>query len=201
MSIELDRRGQILEEALLLFAAHGVEGASLRDLAKRVGLTQPSLYHYFPSKEALVEAIFAQKAAGFAQRRAQAMQDAKLDTPQRFCIWLAEELLRSWQEPNHQALMRFVHGEAMRGGSTARAFARAHIAPSTAGVALVLRRFMEEGKLRSVDPDHAARSFVGPIILMMMHQHLMGAIHEDPVDLRDFIHSHIDTFLRGVSRP
>jgi AcrR family transcriptional regulator len=201
MATELDRRSQILEEALLLFAEHGVEGASLRDLAKRVGLTQPSLYHYFSSKEALVEAIFAQKAEQAAQRRTQAMQDAKLDTPQKFCVWLAEEFLRLWQDPNHRALMRFVHGEAMRGGSTARSFTKVHIAPNNAGIAQVFRRFMEEGKLRNVDPEHAARSFVSPIILMMMHQHLMGALQDDPVDLRDFIHSHIDTFLHGISRP
>lgn len=47
----------MLEAALELIAEHGVVGASLRRLAKRLGMSQPSLYHYFPSKDALVAAI------------------------------------------------------------------------------------------------------------------------------------------------
>ena len=38
-------------------AESGYHGASLRELAKRLGISQPSLYHYFSSKEELVEQI------------------------------------------------------------------------------------------------------------------------------------------------
>jgi len=48
------RREEVLEAALELVAEHGVAGASLRRLAKRLGMSQPSLYHYFPSKDALI---------------------------------------------------------------------------------------------------------------------------------------------------
>lgn len=41
-----------------LIAERGYAGASLRELARRVGMQQPSLYHYFTSKEQLVEQIF-----------------------------------------------------------------------------------------------------------------------------------------------
>ncbi len=51
------RHEEVLETALELIAEHGVVGASLRRLAKRLGMSQPSLYHYFPSKDALVGAI------------------------------------------------------------------------------------------------------------------------------------------------
>ena len=40
-----------------LIAERGYRGASLRELARRVGMQQPSLYHYFESKEDLVEQI------------------------------------------------------------------------------------------------------------------------------------------------
>lgn len=51
------RREEVLEAALALISEHGVAGASLRKLASRLGMSQPSLYHYFPSKEALVAEI------------------------------------------------------------------------------------------------------------------------------------------------
>ncbi len=57
-----NRRDEILVEATRLFAERGYEGASMADLAERVGLRKASLFHHFPSKDALyatvLEAIF-----------------------------------------------------------------------------------------------------------------------------------------------
>lgn len=52
-----ERHREVLRAALVLFAERGWTGASLRELARRLGVAQPSLYHYFRSKEELVEQI------------------------------------------------------------------------------------------------------------------------------------------------
>lgn len=198
--MDTDRKTQILKEALRLFSEHGVEGASLRELARRVGLTQPSLYHYFPSKEALVEAIFSWKTEEALVRQRASFDEETLKTPQRFCLTLAQSILSRWQDPEQIAFMRLVHGEAMRGGKTARSFALNHIAPLTKSVAEVFSRFIKEGKIRAVDPEHAARSFVSPLILLLMHHYLMEPPESPSPDLQDFIHAHTDLFLHGVAR-
>jgi TetR/AcrR family transcriptional repressor of nem operon len=51
--------GQIVREARELFREHGYSGASMQDLADRVGLKKPSLYTRFASKEALVSEVLA----------------------------------------------------------------------------------------------------------------------------------------------
>lgn len=51
---------RILAAAWALAAEQGLAGISLRDLAARVDLRQPSLYTYFESKDALYDAMFAQ---------------------------------------------------------------------------------------------------------------------------------------------
>ncbi len=51
------RREEVLETALTLVSEHGIAGASLRKLAAELGMSQPSLYHYFASKDALVTAV------------------------------------------------------------------------------------------------------------------------------------------------
>jgi AcrR family transcriptional regulator len=53
----VERHREILAEGLELIAEVGYHGASLRELAKRLGISQPSLYHYFASKEELAEQI------------------------------------------------------------------------------------------------------------------------------------------------
>jgi AcrR family transcriptional regulator len=46
-----------LDTAERLFAVRGVDGVALRDLAREMGLTAPSLYNHFPSKQALYDAV------------------------------------------------------------------------------------------------------------------------------------------------
>lgn len=58
-----DREQLILEEAIKFFADVGFEGRT-RDLSKRLGVTQPLLYRYFPSKESLIEKVYEQVYIG-----------------------------------------------------------------------------------------------------------------------------------------
>jgi AcrR family transcriptional regulator len=52
-----DREHDIVQRAVAVFAKHGFE-VSTRDLAKELGITQPLLYRYFESKEALVDRVY-----------------------------------------------------------------------------------------------------------------------------------------------
>ncbi|KAA0214809.1 MAG: TetR/AcrR family transcriptional regulator [Lautropia sp.] len=52
-----ERQRMIVDEAIRFFAEFGFEGQT-RALAKRLGVTQPLLYRYFPDKESLVERVY-----------------------------------------------------------------------------------------------------------------------------------------------
>ncbi|MGY3442862.1 MULTISPECIES: TetR/AcrR family transcriptional regulator [Bradyrhizobium] len=52
-----DREKCIAAAAITFFSTHGFEGQT-RELAATVGITQPLLYRYFPSKEALIERVY-----------------------------------------------------------------------------------------------------------------------------------------------
>ncbi|QHE93091.1 TetR family transcriptional regulator [Pandoraea fibrosis] len=52
-----DREHQIVQSAISFFASRGFE-ASTRDLARELGVTQPLLYRYFPTKDALVDRVY-----------------------------------------------------------------------------------------------------------------------------------------------
>lgn len=57
---------QILDAAWSQMAREGVAAVSVREVARSVGLRQQSLTHYFPTKQALLDALFAD---GFADLR------------------------------------------------------------------------------------------------------------------------------------
>ena len=51
------RRRQILDAAISYFSEAGF-GVQTRELTRRIGVSQPLLYRYFPSKQDLIEAVF-----------------------------------------------------------------------------------------------------------------------------------------------
>lgn len=54
-----DRERQIVAKAIEHFTLHGFSGGT-RELAKQIGVTQPLLYRYFPSKEALIDRVYGE---------------------------------------------------------------------------------------------------------------------------------------------
>lgn len=58
-----DREQQILDGAIAFFSKRGLDGQT-RDLAREIGITHPLLYHYFPTKKALIERVYQQVYLG-----------------------------------------------------------------------------------------------------------------------------------------
>lgn len=74
-ALEPGRRGEILDAALQVFAEKGYSGGSMRDIAGRVGVSEPALYRHFPGKEALFLAL-VRVAGGHLRGEAFALLDA-----------------------------------------------------------------------------------------------------------------------------
>ena len=66
------RSSEVLGAAAQVFAQRGYHGASTQDIADVLGMRQASLYYYFGSKEAALEAVCADGVEDYA-RRAQAI--------------------------------------------------------------------------------------------------------------------------------
>ncbi|MEU1806871.1 TetR/AcrR family transcriptional regulator [Streptomyces sp. NPDC019937] len=56
-----ERRAEIVRCALEVIAERGYRGATLSAVAERAGLTQQGLLHYFPTKDALLIAVLAER--------------------------------------------------------------------------------------------------------------------------------------------
>ena len=87
----LAKRATIVAEAWTLARRDGLAAISLRDLADRVGLRQPSLYAYFDSKLALYDAMFADGNRQLIEA-VSALPDH--DDPHEALVDLVEELTR-----------------------------------------------------------------------------------------------------------
>lgn len=51
--VEPGRKGEILDAALEVFGEKGYDGGSMREIASKVGVSEPALYRHFSGKEAI----------------------------------------------------------------------------------------------------------------------------------------------------
>jgi AcrR family transcriptional regulator len=57
-----ERRAQLLDRATELFGTHGYDELSMAAIAREAGVSKPLLYHYFPTKRRLFEAVLGHAA-------------------------------------------------------------------------------------------------------------------------------------------
>src|SRR3974390_2228618 len=80
------RVAELLQAAAAVFAEKGYEAATMTEIAERAGAAIGSLYQFFPSKEALAEALFDR----FAERWAASFACVEERAPGRSARELAD---------------------------------------------------------------------------------------------------------------
>lgn len=105
-----EKRKQILDAAIRVFAEHGYHGARVSDIAERAGVAHGLLYHYFASKDDVLRTIFTENwGALIARFRAVEAADEPADEKLE---GIAKILLRTWR--NDPALVTVMVREVAR---------------------------------------------------------------------------------------
>ena len=125
---------KILDVAEEVFAERGFDGATLREVASRVGIRIPSLYNHFASKDALYAAVLERGIGPVLQTLAASAAD---DQQSRSRI-LEETLAVLAERPN---LPRLVLHETLAGGRHLRGMLEAWLGP----VLLQAQELVERG--------------------------------------------------------
>jgi AcrR family transcriptional regulator len=91
-----DKRQQILAAAVRVFANRGYEASRVGDVASEAGVAYGLVYHYFGSKEAVLEAVFRESWGRLLTAIAQAEQTAGT-APERLAL-VVKIVLRAWRD-------------------------------------------------------------------------------------------------------
>ena len=86
-----DRREEILQEATRCFGLYGFRGTTLASIAKAVGLSEPGLLHYFPSKVHLLQGVLAYRDEQDGEKYSSLVDLENVSLPEYF--HLLEELV------------------------------------------------------------------------------------------------------------
>jgi AcrR family transcriptional regulator len=149
-------RQRLYDIAIGLMARHGYESTTLRDVAKEAGVSVGLLYRYFPSKRAVIIALYEELSADYA---GQALDMPRGKWRDRFIFALKTSL--QVLEPHRVALRALI--PVLVGDPQEGVFAE-----STAFSRLRVQRVFEEAVVGSTDaPAHALAPAVGRLLYLV----------------------------------
>lgn len=89
------RRERILDNALSLFAEHGIAGTTVAQIGKASGVTPAMVHYYFDNREGLLDAIAAERLAPALAYIFEGFSDEVLADPRRMITELIDRLLEA----------------------------------------------------------------------------------------------------------
>ncbi len=190
-----DRRGQILSGAMDLFAEKGFRGATTREIARHLGISEALMFKYFPSKEALYRAIIQKRTDGseemfFPREAVQAKDDRQV-----FRSVASNLIARNTGDPT---FMRLILYSALEGHELSRIFFETHVMGRTRLLADYIRQRIKEKAFKPVPPLLAARAFMGMIIHYVQFREIYGMKNILKFSQKKAVQTFVDTFLNGL---
>ncbi|RAP42580.1 TetR family transcriptional regulator [Rhodovulum viride] len=147
--IQQRNRETILGAALEVFSQHGFRGATLDQIAQAAGLSKPNLLYYFPSKEAMHEALLAGLMdTWLAPLRALDPGGEPLD---EILGYVHRKLLLSRDFPRESRLFA---NEILQGAERIRPTLEGELKTLVDQTAAVISGWAREGRIAPVDPYH-----------------------------------------------
>ncbi len=190
-----DRRVQIIESAMRVFAKKGFAAATNRDVADEAAITPGLIYHYFKSKEDLLRTVLEEYPARQSLR---SISSQTIDqSPEDLLRSLAHQILSTAEDENVVRILRVflpavIHQPELSasGSSTIQALVRF--------VEKALMEKMERGDLCRANAGLVAQLFVGSLLDLVLRRQVI----REPSLLRytqdEIVESLVNLTLQGL---
>jgi TetR/AcrR family transcriptional regulator, fatty acid metabolism regulator protein len=192
-----EKRQQILDGAVRVFARQGFHTCRVSDIADEAGVAYGLVYHYFSSKDEILDTLFTERWTILLQVIAET--DATDLPPREKLRAIAAFIIDSYRhDPD---LMKVIIVEVTRAANT---FGRTHLAEireAYTGIANIVQRAQDEGLfLDVVNAQFAAMAFYGATeqVLTGWIFDILPTSEEDFEEAKSFI---VETVCGGIERP
>lgn len=195
-----DRREQIMQVAMDLFAQQGYNGTTTRQIAEAAEINEAIIFRHFPRKEDLYWAIIESKVR---VSRGRAELQSRLESgasDREIFAGIAEDVLRrNWSDT---AITRLLLFTALENHRLSQRFFRTYIADRFDALAEYIAERIAAGSFRPMDPLLAARGFLGMVVYHFLIQELFGGQRYQKFDVREVAETLADVWLQGMqARP
>lgn len=197
-----ERRTQIIDAARALFAESGLDGVSMRNIARRVGITQAAIYQHFEDKEAILFAIAEGFFAEMLERSEATAQDIACPV-ERLRQSMFGYVQGGLAHPEEYRLVFMTHAPGLKrqgGGHRPVSCLPQPIQPSKGQLAYAhmqgqVRDLVASGLIRKGDPETIAEAIwaAGHGIVSLLITHV-----DFPWDKDKLIETQLNMLLNGL---
>ncbi|HUA05602.1 MAG TPA: TetR/AcrR family transcriptional regulator [Solirubrobacteraceae bacterium] len=191
-----DKRRVILDAAMRVFARQGFHTCRVSDIADEAGVAYGLVYHYFSSKDQILDTLFLERWNVMLAAIAEA--DRSQRSPRDKLAAIAGFIVDSYRhEPE---LMKVIVVEVTRAANT---FGRTHLAKireAYAQIAGIVERAQAEGVFRTeISPEFGALAFYGSIEQVLTRWIFdRDAVDDDELDAAKRMI--VETICRGLEQ-
>ena len=195
---ETTTRQRILDAALDLFGARGVDAVSLDEIAREVGVRKQTVLYWFPSKDELVDAVLETVAAELVVVIDAAVRSASDDPLERIDAVVRAVFRPAVRRPAMLGLVR----EMNRLPEAQADRLRHHVQPLVERCVGYFRLEMDKGRLRQADPGLIAALAYATVTGIATEPEALRAVGWQPtaVGLRH-LRDELRSFLRAALAP
>lgn len=188
------RRQDILEASLRIFAKKGYNGSTTAEIARAAGVAEGTIFRHFATKKDLLIAVLEPKVLnGLIQLDKEHREDTPIDFFRRFLMNRLELL------NENDSLVRFMFAEAQYHVEVREALFKGILGQGISIIRPWFDKGVEQGDFRDLPFLPTMRSFMG----MVMFYGFMGNVYQgfSPEKTIEEAADHIlDLFLHGLAR-
>lgn len=192
-----DTRTKILDAGLRLFSKKGYLRATTREIARKAGVAELTLFRHFSSKELLFEEIintftFLPTLRGLLPEiKNMPYEEALAEIARRFLERLLER----------KELIRIMHSESQLYPEKVREIYHNFIHEMFRTLASYFAELQDAGVLRNFNPELAARAFLGMFFSYFNAREMMAYRAAKAADPADAVQAYVDIFVNGTLGP
>ena len=192
-----DRRRQLLEAALNLFAVKGFEGTTTKEIAAAAGVTEAIIFRHFPTKQALYDAVLGYHHESGEMDAMLLRLTSLMQANDDIGLFraLIDKMIQSYRRDSRMA--RTLLFAALEGHKTGLANHRERSLPVFELFCQYIERRQREGALRR---DVPPASIIGVLVGSAAHYGMMTEFFGFTVDASDdeVAGAMLNIILRGV---
>src|SRR2546423_7079679 len=147
---------------LEVFGECGLANARLQDIAERAGVSKGTIYLYFPNKEELFREMVRQTAVAAIERAEQVVTQG---SPTTQLLTFMRGYWTFVRSPVFSTIYRLVLGELHQFPDLAKFYAHEVVARGQNLLGGIIRRGIDAGEFREIDPMIAARMLVALVVM------------------------------------
>jgi AcrR family transcriptional regulator len=192
-----ERKNQIMEAALAVFARLGFHESRMDDIASQAGLSKAALYLYYKSKDAIIAALMKHFFAQELKRVQEFVEANREETVSEQLLLITRQLAEALQWMMRVMPIAFEFYAIAGRNKEVRQFLQAYFQEYRTLMACLIQRGVERGEFREVSADATA------IMLTALFEGLALLFFVDPeaVQWADEIEASVRLLLSGLQRP